>query len=398
MPLTDKDDIIFYACSHSKTLDTISSMRKKILKTVKRIVIKIGSRVLTGGSNGIDPDFIKSLARDVAHFRENDWEIVIVSSGAVAAGSKELGLVGRPKSIPQKQAAAAIGQSRLMQAYESAFSRYNLKVAQILLTRDDLANRQRFLNARTTLDMLLSCNVIPIINENDTVVVEEIKFGDNDNLSALVTNLIEAHLLVIMTDIDGFYDSDPRANPNAKLIPLVKAVTKEVEQAGGGTASSVGTGGMVTKLAAAKKASQYGVPTIIINGRTNGTLAQAMAGREVGTLFLPAKESLNRRKHWIAYTLRPKGRIIVDKGAAEVLSGYGRSLLPSGVSRVEGEFDRGACVRVCGPDGTEFARGIVDYSRQEIEKILGHKSLEIETILGYRYGDEIIHRDNLVML
>jgi glutamate 5-kinase len=373
-------------------------MRKKILTAVKRIVIKIGSRVLTGASNGIDPDFLKSLAQDVAQFRENGWEIVIVSSGAVAAGSRELGLVGRPKSIPQKQAAAAIGQSRLMQAYEGAFSRHRLKVAQILLTREDLANRQRFLNARATLDMLLSCAVIPIINENDTVVVEEIKFGDNDNLSALVTNLIEAHLLVIMTDIDGFYDSDPRSNPDARLIPLVRAVTREVEQAGGGSASSVGTGGMITKLAAAKKASRYGVPTIIINGRTPGSLAQALAGQEIGTFFLPAKENLNRRKHWIAYTLRPKGRIIVDSGALEVLSAHGRSLLPSGIYRVEGEFDRGACVRVCGPDGTEFARGIVDYSHNEIEKILGHKSREIEDILGYRYGDEIIHCDNLVML
>ena len=381
-----------------RLLDTIGSMRKEILKTVKRIVIKIGSRVITGDNSGIDRDFLQSLARDVAKFSENGQEIVIVSSGAVAAGSKELGLVGRPKSIPQKQAAAAIGQSRLMQAYETAFSQHRLKVAQILLTRDDLADRQRFLNARATLDTLLSCGVIPIINENDTVVVEEIKFGDNDNLSALVTNLIEAHLLVIMTDIDGFYDSDPRANPDARLIPLVKAVTREVELAAGGTASSVGTGGMATKLAAAKKASQYGVPTTIINGTAPGTLSRALAGEDVGTFFLPAKSSLNRRKHWIAYTLRPKGRIVVDKGAVEVLSRQGRSLLPSGISRVEGGFDRGACVRVCGPEGVEFARGIVDYSHQEIEKILGHKSREIEDILGYRYGDEIIHRDNLVML
>ncbi len=373
-------------------------MRKEILARVKRVVIKIGSRVLTGDKNGLDGDFLKSLAGDVAKFRQNGREVVIVSSGAVAAGIKELGLGDRPRTIPEKQAAAAVGQSRLMQCYKESFTEYNLKVAQILLTSDDLSNRQRFLNARSTLDTLLAYGVVPVINENDTVVVEEIKFGDNDNLSALVTNLAEANLLVIMTDIDGFYDSDPRSNPDARLVPLVRAVTKEIEQAGGGTGSSVSTGGMATKLAAAKKASQYGVPTIIINGRKPDTLNRTLAGEEVGTLFLPAMDSLNRRKHWIAYSLRPKGRILVDEGAVAVLSRHGKSLLPSGISMVEGDFERGSSVRVCGPDGEEFARGIVDYSRQEIEKILGCKSCDIEKILGYRYGDEIIHRDNLVIL
>jgi glutamate 5-kinase len=373
-------------------------MRRKILARVKRIVIKIGSRVLTGDGNGLDPDFLKSLAGDVAGFRKHGHDVVIVSSGAVAAGVKDMGLVERPRTIPQKQAAAAVGQSSLMQSFKNAFSEYDLKVAQILLTGDDLSNRQRFLNARATLDTLLSYGVVPVINENDTVVVEEIKFGDNDNLSALVTNLAEADLLVIMTDIDGFYDSDPRVNPDARLIPLVKAVTRDIERAGGGSGSAVGTGGMATKLAAAKKATQYGVPTIIINGRKPDTLNRALAGEDVGTFFLPATDSLNRRKHWIAYTLRPKGTITVDAGAVEVLSRQGRSLLPSGVSGVEGDFDRGSCVRVYGPDGTEFARGIVDYSCREIEKILGCKSCRIESVLGYRYGDEIIHRDNLVML
>lgn len=376
----------------------MNPMRKEILAKVKRVVIKIGSRVLTGDTNGIDGDFLRSLAGNVAEFRRSGREVVLVSSGAIAAGVKGLGLAEKPRTIPQKQAAAAVGQSRLMQSYEKAFSEFGLPVAQILLTRDDLANRQRFLNARATLDTLLSWGVVPVINENDTVVVEEIKFGDNDNLSALVTNLGEAHLLVIMTDIDGFYDSDPRTNPDARLVSLVKAVTSEIERAGGGTGSSVGTGGMATKLAAAKKASQYGVPTIIINGRKPGTLNRALAGEEIGTFFLPAKSSLNRRKHWIAFTLRPKGRITVDDGAVEVLSKRGKSLLPSGISGVDGEFERGACVRVCAPDGTEFARGIVDYSCHEIEKILGCKSCDIEKMLGYRYGDEIIHRDNLVML
>ncbi len=373
-------------------------MRKEILSKVKRIVIKIGSRVLTGDSNGLDTDFLDALAEDVAGLRKSGREVVIVSSGAVAAGVKELGLAKRPSTIPQKQAAAAVGQSKMMQCYKAAFSAFGLKAGQILLTGEDLSSRQRFLNARATLDTLLSFGVVPIINENDTVAVEEIKFGDNDNLSALVTNLSEADLLVIMTDIDGFYDSDPRSNPRARLIPLVKTISREIERAGGGSGSSVGTGGMATKLAAAKKAGRYGVPTIIINGRKPGALMRAMAGEEIGTLFLPAADSLNRRKHWIAYSLRPKGKIIVDEGAFEVISSRGKSLLPSGVCGVEGEFGRGACVRVCAPDGTEFARGIVDYSSREIEKIIGCKSCDIGKLLGYRYGDEIIHRDNLVML
>lgn len=372
-------------------------MRKEILERVKRVVIKIGSRVITGDGTGPDMEFLDSLARDLAGFARDGREVLIVTSGAVAAGVKEMGLSERPKTIPQKQAAAAVGQSSLIQCYKDAFSHQGFKVAQILLTRDDLSNRQRFLNARATLDTLLQSAVVPVINENDTVVVDEIKFGDNDNLSALVTNLVEADLLVIMTDIDGFYDSDPRSNPDAKLVPVVKAVTREIEKAGGGSGSTVGTGGMATKLAAAKKAAQYGVPTIIINGRKQGTLVGALAGEEVGTFFLPAKEILNRRKYWIAYTLRPKGKITIDTGAAQVLAGQGSSLLPSGVSAVEGDFDRGSCVRVCGPDGTEIARGLTDYSSREIEKILGCKSCRIESILGYRYGDEIIHRDNLVV-
>jgi glutamate 5-kinase len=373
-------------------------MRREILKKVKRVVIKVGSRVITGADAGLDAAVIGRLAAEVARLRAENREVIIVSSGAVAAGRKELGIGVRPQTIPQKQAAAAVGQSRLMRAYEEAFALHNHKVAQILLTRDDLADRQRFLNARATLDTLLACGVIPIINENDTVVVEEIKFGDNDNLSALVTNLTEAHLLVILTDIEGLYDKDPRTNPDARHIPLVKSITREMERGAGGTGSTVGTGGMATKLAAARKVGRSGVPAIILNGMTPGLLERALAGEDIGTLFLAAREVLNRRKHWIAYTLRPRGRIVVDGGAAEVLHQHGRSLLPSGISQVEGEFQRGTCVRVCGPDGAEFARGITDYSHQEIAKILGHKSREIEEILGYRYGDEIIHRDNLVIL
>jgi len=373
-------------------------MRRDILKKVRRVVIKIGSRVIAGADNGLDAAVIGRLAAEVAGVRKEDREVIIVSSGAVAAGRKDLGLAGKPRTIPQKQAAAAIGQTRLMRAYEEAFALYGHKVAQILLTHDDLTDRQRFLNARATLDTLLNCGIIPIINENDTVSVDEIKFGDNDNLSALVTNLTEAHLLIIMADIEGLFDKDPRTNPDARLISLVKNITREMERAAGGSGSMVGTGGMATKLAAARKVGKSGVPAAIIDGRVPGLLGKILAEEDVGTLFLPAREVLNRRKHWIAYTLRPRGRVFIDGGAADVLHQHGRSLLPTGVTRVEGEFERGTCVRICGPDGSEFARGITDYSHQEITRILGHKSSEIERILGYRYGDEIIHRDNLVIL
>ena len=373
-------------------------MRRDILKKVRRVVIKVGSRVVAGGDNGLDATVIGRLAAEVAEARRRNLEVIIVSSGAVAAGRKELGIAGKPRTIPQKQAAAAVGQFRLMHAYEEAFALHDHRVAQILLTHDDLADRQRFLNARATLDTLLNCGIIPIINENDTVSVDEIKFGDNDNLSALVTNLTEAHLLIIMTDIEGLFDKDPRTNPDARLIPLVRNITREMERAAGGSGSLVGTGGMATKLAAARKVGRSGVPAAIIDGMAPGLLGKTLAGEDVGTLFLPPREVLNRRKHWIAYTLRPRGRVFIDGVAMQVLHQHGRSLLPSGVTSVEGEFERGACVRVCGADGTEFARGITDYSHHEIARILGHKSSEIESILGYRYGDEIIHRDNLVIL
>lgn len=373
-------------------------MQREFLHKVKRIVVKIGSGVLTREDQGIDPDFMSQLAGQVASLRRGGREVIIVTSGAIAAGRRDLGLLDRPRTIPQKQAAAALGQTRLMRAYEDAFARHDTRTAQILITHSDLSDRTRFLNARATIETLLECGAVPVINENDTVVVDEIKFGDNDNLSALVTNLVDAHLLIILTDIDGFFDADPRTNPEARLVPLVKTISREIERAAGGTGSSVGTGGMATKLAAAKKAGKSGVATLIVNGTSPDILTRAMAGEGVGTLFLAAAESLPSRKHWIAYTLRPKGKIVVDDGARTVLSRHGRSLLPSGIIRVEGEFARGDCVRVSGPDGAEFARGLTDYSHKEIARIMGHKSADIEEILGYRYGDEAIHRDNLVVL
>ena len=375
-----------------------AKMERDCICAARRVVIKIGSRVLTGEGQGLDLNRIAAIAAEVSRLRTAGREVVIVSSGAIAAGRPALGLTERPKTIPQKQAAAAVGQSRLMRAYEDACTPHGLTVAQILLTGDDLGHRLRFQNARAAIDELIACGALPIINENDTVAVDEIKFGDNDNLSALVANLVEADLLVILTDIDGFFDADPRSNPNARLVPLVKAITKEIERAAGDSGSSVGTGGMATKITAAKKAGKFGAPTVMLNGNDPANIGRAFAGEEVGTLFLPARETLNRRKHWIAHTLRPHGRLIVDAGASRVLREAGRSLLPSGIVRVEGDFERGASVRVMTEDGTEIARGLVDYASSEISRILGHRSAEIEEILGYHYGDEVIHRDNLVLL
>lgn len=373
-------------------------MRSELLPALKRVVVKLGSRVLTDDNGELDYDVLRRICADIARLHQQGIEVVLVSSGAVAAGRSALGMTERPRTIPQKQAAAAVGQSRLMRAYEEAFAPFGLVVGQILLTAEDLAGRQRFLNARATLDALLAAGAVPVINENDTVAVEEIKFGDNDNLSALVTNLAEAGLLLILTDIEGFYSADPRTDPAASLVPLVRGVTREVERAAGGSGSSVGTGGMATKVAAAKKAGKNGVPTIMACGKRPGIITAAVAGEEVGTLFLPADEGgLNRRKHWIAYTLRPVGRLLVDGGARKALLEKGTSLLPSGIASVEGRFERGSCVRICDAEGREIARGLADYGSEEITRLAGHKSCEIESILGYRYGDEVVHRDNLVL-
>ncbi len=373
-------------------------MRKELLKSVKRVVIKIGSRVLTDSEGALDTAVIGRICDEIAFLRRQGLEVVVVSSGAIAAGRSLLGLTGKPRTIPHKQAAAAVGQTRLMNVYEKSLAVNNLTVAQVLLTSEDLGSRQRFLNARATLDALLGFGIIPIINENDTVVVDEIKFGDNDNLSALVTNVAEAHLLLILTDIAGFYSADPNTNPDATLIPLVKGITREVERAAGGSGSIVGTGGMATKVAAAKKAGKNGVATIMVSGKQGGIIVAAMQGEEVGTLFLPSGIGINRRKHWIAYTLKPSGKIFVDDGARSALLKKGKSLLPSGVVRVEGKFERGSCIRLCGLDGVEFARGLSDYSSGESIRLAGCKSSEIERILGYHYGDVIIHRDNMVVL
>jgi glutamate 5-kinase len=371
-------------------------MRTILLAHVRRVVIKIGSGVISSDA-GLDGPRIEALCQDILDLRQRGFEVVVVSSGAVAAGKGDLGITGRPQTIPLKQAAAAIGQSRLMRTYKEAFRTHGVTVAQVLLTRDDLANRRRYLNARNTLMTLLEYGVVPIINENDTVVVDEIRFGDNDNLSAMVTNLVEAQLLAILSDVDGLYDSDPRQNPQAQLITEVERINEEVEAMAGEEEGPLGTGGMATKIKAAKRATLCGAGTAIINGRIPKNLRFLFDGHELGTYFLPARDPIAARKHWIAFTKKPRGKLLLDEGARAAIIDGGKSLLPSGVRQIEGEFDRGDAVRLCTLDGREFAKGVTNYSSLELLRIMGRNTREIETILGYKYGDEIVHRDNLVI-
>jgi glutamate 5-kinase len=371
-------------------------MRNLVFSHVKRVVVKVGSGVVSD-ANGLDLPVLRAISSEICALRQRGYEVILVSSGAVAAGKGDLGIVGRPRTIPLKQAAAAIGQSRLMGAYKEAFLVHGRKVAQVLLTRDDLANRRRYLNARNTLMTLLEYNITAIINENDTVVVDEIRFGDNDNLSAMVTNLTEAHLLVILSDVDGLYDRDPREDAGAQLIPVVERITPEIEAMAGNGVTQLGTGGMATKLKAAKRATLYGVGTVIVNGRTPQVLSRLFDGEEIGTYFLPARDRMAAKKHWIAFTKKPRGKPLLDDGARRALVEGGKSLLPSGIKGVDGGFDRGDAVRLCDLDGVEFAKGVINYSLAELLRIMGKKTSEIEAVLGYKYGDEVVHRDNLVL-
>ena len=374
------------------------NIRKDTLGKARRIVVKVGSSILASVEKGLNHRAFAQLAKEISELKHQGVEVALVSSGAIAAGMGKLGYKTRPRSITQKQATAAVGQSRLMNIYETHFSRHQRMVAQVLLTRDDLSDRQRFLNARNTLLALLELGIVPIINENDTVVVDEIQFGDNDNLSALITNLIEADLLIILTDIDGLCDADPRMHPEAKCIPLVEDVDKDMGDKVGGTAGGTTVGGMVSKVDAARKASRFGIPTVIASGRREGVLHQILKGKQVGTLILPKMETLSSRKHWIAFNLKPRGDIVVDAGAKKAIVQKGKSLLASGVVEINGDFDRGESVSCVGPLGREFARGLVNYSASELKRIKGLRSGQIEKMLGYKYSDEVIHRDDLVVL
>ncbi len=370
--------------------------RKTYLKNVKRAVIKIGSGVLTR-KNGLNLNLIDDLATEVCRLRNKGVEIILVSSGAIAAGLKKAGLSKRPTSLSQMQALAAMGQSNLIMAYEEAFSRQGAKAAQILLTRDDLTHRRRYLNARNTLMTLLSWKIIPIINENDTVGIDEIKFGDNDNLSALVVNLTESHLLVNLTNIDGLYDKDPRRHPDAQLIPLVEKIDRRIAKAASTIPGFLGTGGMASKLMAARNISLGGIASIIANGSRPNILKDVFSGKSCGTFFLPETSALNSRKQWIAFTKKTKGSIVIDEGAEKALTKNGKSLLPSGILTVQGRFSMGDSVVIQGKNKQKIAIGMVNYNSGDLQKIIGAKTSQIEAILGYRHDDEIVHRDNLIL-
>lgn len=370
--------------------------RKDLLRSVRRVVVKVGSGVLTA-ENDLNLAAIEDLTADICSIRENKIEIIIVSSGAIACGLRKIGMSKRPQSVSQQQAMAAVGQSSLIMAYEESFARRGHKVAQILLTRDDLTHRRRYLNARNTLFTLLSWKIIPIINENDTVVVDEIKFGDNDNLSAMVTNLTESQLLVNLTNIDGLFDKDPRKHKEAKLIRTIEKIDRKVSRFANSIPGFLGTGGMGSKIKAAQKVALGGVPTIIANGLKPGILRKIFAGRQEGTLILPKDTALCARKHWIAFTKAPKGEIVIDRGAENALVKNGKSLLPSGIKEVKGRFRLGNSVLLINEAGKEIAVGMVNYHSSDISKIMGVKSVDIESILGFKHDDEVIHRDNLVL-
>ncbi len=372
--------------------------RAELCKGVRLLVVKLGTRVLSGGTPGLDAEAIHGLAKQVATVMGQGVQTVLVSSGAVMAGMERLGRDERLRSIPLKQAAAAIGQSALISTYEEAFAPFGIKVAQILLTREDVQNRVRYLNARNTLFTLLGLGVLPIVNENDTVAVDEIKFGDNDILSALVASLMDADLLVMLTDQEGLYTADPHTDPGARLIPVLSNPFPADTFWAGPSRTLVGIGGMASKVEAARLATASHIPTIVANGLQPDVLLRLLSGESLGTLFLPPAGRMGSRKRWLAFATRPRGAIQVDAGAMRALLHEGRSLLPSGIQGTVKSFQVGDVVSVLDAAGEEFARGLVNYSAEEVERIKGRKSGEIEHVLGYKHSDEIIHRDNLVIL
>ena len=372
-------------------------LRLRLVSKLRRIVVKVGSSSLTHPSGELDPFRMGSFVADIVKLNDSGIEVVLVSSGAVAAGTGRLGLTANPQTMPEKQAAAAVGQGVLLHTYEQLFDKYGKVVGQILLTRGDFAMRKRYLNARNTLSTLLHYGVIPIINENDTVAVEEIKVGDNDRLSALTACLVDSDLLVILSDIDGVYSSDPRMNQEACLIPIIEDLGPELDQLAGSTGSKFGTGGMKTKFQAARIVTSSGIPMVVANAKPS-ILQSIVRGEQVGTLFLPGKHRLHTKKRWIGFGSDTEGKIYVDPGAQDAIVEGGKSLLPSGVVQTEGSFDVGSVVSVIGEDSRVIAKGIVSYSASEIEQLKGRHTDEIEEILGYKRFTEIIHRDNLTVI
>lgn len=366
------------------------------LKKAKRIVVKIGSSTLTYENSKLNLGRIEALIRQLADLKNQGKELIVVTSGAISAGKGKVDLNKPPQTIPEKQALAAVGQGLLMQIYEKIFSEYGQDLAQILLTRNDVTERKRYLNSRNALLKLLDYDIVPVVNENDTVAVDEIKFGDNDTLAALVASLIEADLLINLSDVGGIYTADPREDETAELIPEITEIDSSLEELAQGSGTDRGTGGMVTKVEAAKICNRDGIMMMIVDGSETDVLRKVIQGQNPGTIFIPTDQGLTGRKKWIAFNLSVQGKVTVDSGAANALLNHGTSLLACGITKVEGDFTAGDVVDIMGKEGEHLGRGLVNYSTAEVEAIKGLQSTEIEAELGYKDYDEVIHRDNLV--
>lgn len=367
----------------------------------KRIIAKFGTNLLTGGTGRLDLDIMSTLVGQIAQLHSQGHEMIIVSSGAVAAGKQKLGITKEQKGIPFKQVLASVGQSQLMHTYEQLFSKHNIIIAQALLTKSDLLDRAGYLNARNTLLALIELGVICIVNENDVVATDELgelTFGDNDNLSAMVANLVDADLLALLTDTDGLYTADPQRDPEARLIPRVEKIDTEIERLAGGTSSPCGVGGMITKLEAAKLATASGVTVVIANGRKPDILIQIVSGENIGTIFPPRTSKMESKKRWMLSGLASKGKLIIDDGAVLALKKHNRSLLPAGIVNVEGEFQRGDVVDIFDSAGNHIGCGMPNYNARDINVIKGAHSRAISRLLGYEYGTEVIHRNNMVLI
>jgi glutamate 5-kinase len=371
-------------------------MPKNRLLHAKRIVVKLGSNVITA-KDGLNLQVIETISTQISNLMGRGIEVILVSSGAMAAGMRKMAMTRRPDEIPKRQAISAIGQSGVMNAYEKCFSEHGIKIAQILLTGDDLNNRKRYLNSRNTLHTLIDWKIVPIINENDTIMVEEIKLGDNDNLAAMISLLMDADFLFILTDIDGLYDKDPRQFADAKLITRVRQIKKEIKDYASSIPGSLGTGGMLSKIHAAQKVTSAGIPMIVARGNAENVLLKLFDGQALGTYFEPKEGKMASRKCWIAHTLSPKGSMIIDDGAVLAVQQNGRSLLPIGVVAVEGDFEEGAAVEFKTSANVVIGIGLVNYRSSDINLIKGLKTFQIKSCLGGKHYDEIIHRDNLVL-
>jgi glutamate 5-kinase len=385
-------------------------IRNEILKDLKRVVIKVGSSIITKRekrnsewANELNANNVRLLARTIRQIIDRKCEVVLVSSGAIMAGRERLGLHRADLSIPEKQACAAIGQSYLMHTYEKKFEKEGVKVAQILLGHDDLRSRKRFLNAKHTLEALLEHKVIPIINENDSVTIDEIKIGDNDTLSATVACLLNAQLLIILSDVDGLFSRDPSSKMRdgdepIKIIEHVDCITQKIEKLAGGSKNKVTVGGMYTKILAAKQTMSFGIPTLVVNGFDKSIAEKIYKGKSVGTLFWAGRDKIKKRKHWIAHTLKPSGKITIDSGAEKAILSRGKSLLPAGVIKVEGKFEFGNAVRILGENGKEIARGLVNYNFRDLDSIMGMRTSAVKKIFKDNFYNEVIHRDDLTLL